>query len=85
MADGHVLRLLVLRDHPLIGTVEIDAFHFGAKPRRFVIPHGAGAPPCHWSRFRGLAQVLKKPQLRDHLLKNIFSTPASITSRASIR
>jgi hypothetical protein len=31
---GHVLRLLVLRDHPLGGTVEIDEFHFGAKPRR---------------------------------------------------
>jgi hypothetical protein len=31
---GHVLRLLVLRDHPLSGTVEIDEFHFGAKPRR---------------------------------------------------
>ncbi|MGF7177464.1 hypothetical protein FHS63_005261 [Azospirillum doebereinerae] len=30
----HVLRLLVLRDHSLGGTVEIDEFHFGAKPRR---------------------------------------------------
>lgn len=31
---GHVLRLLVTRDHPLGGTVEIDDFHFGGKPRR---------------------------------------------------
>lgn len=31
---GHVLRLLVLRNHPLGGTVEIDEFHFGARPHR---------------------------------------------------
>ncbi|HEX6795062.1 MAG TPA: amidohydrolase family protein, partial [Casimicrobiaceae bacterium] len=28
---------------------------------RFVIPHGGGAVPYHWGRFRGLAQELKKP------------------------
>jgi 4-oxalmesaconate hydratase len=39
---------------------------------RFVIPHGGGAVPYHWGRFRGLAQELKKPDLREHLLKNIF-------------
>lgn len=39
---------------------------------RFVIPHGGGAAPYHWGRFRGLAQELKKPLLKDHLLKNIF-------------
>jgi 4-oxalmesaconate hydratase len=39
---------------------------------RFVIPHGGGAVPYHWGRFRGLAQELKKPLLKDHLLKNIF-------------
>jgi len=38
---------------------------------RFVIPHGGGAVPYHWGRFRGLAQELKKPPL-DHLLKNIY-------------
>ena len=27
---GHALRLLMARDHPLGGTVEIDEFHFGA-------------------------------------------------------
>ena len=31
---GHALRLLMARDHPLSGTVEIDEFHFGGKPRR---------------------------------------------------
>ena len=39
---------------------------------RFVIPHGGGAVPYHWGRFRGLAQELKRPPLKEHLLKNIF-------------
>jgi 4-oxalmesaconate hydratase len=39
---------------------------------RFVIPHGGGAVPYHWGRYRGLAQELKKPPLRDHLLRNVF-------------
>jgi 4-oxalmesaconate hydratase len=28
--------------------------------------------PYHWGRFRGLAQELGKPLLRDHLLGNVF-------------
>lgn len=39
---------------------------------RFVIPHGGGAVPYHWGRFRGLAQALKKPLLDEHLLNNIY-------------
>jgi len=39
---------------------------------RFVIPHGGGAAPYHWGRYRGLAQELKKPPLADHLLNNVF-------------
>ncbi len=39
---------------------------------RFVIPHGGGAVPYHWGRFRGLAQALDKPPLEQHLLGNIF-------------
>jgi len=39
---------------------------------KFVIPHGGGAVPYHWGRFRGLAQELKKPLLTEHLLNNIF-------------
>jgi 4-oxalmesaconate hydratase len=38
---------------------------------RFVIPHGGGAAPYHWGRYRGLAQALKKPLLREHLLRNV--------------
>lgn len=39
---------------------------------RFVIPHGGGAVPYHWGRFRGLAQALDKPLLSEHLLNNIY-------------
>lgn len=39
---------------------------------RFVIPHGGGAVPYHWGRYRGLAQDMGKPLLRDHLLHNVF-------------
>jgi 4-oxalmesaconate hydratase len=39
---------------------------------RFVIPHGGGAAPYHWGRYRGLAQELKKPVLAEHLLHNVF-------------
>ena len=39
---------------------------------RFLIPHGGGAAPYHWGRFRGLAQEMKRPLLKDHLLNNVF-------------
>jgi len=39
---------------------------------RFVIPHGGGAVPYHWGRFRGLAQELRKPVIEEHLLNNVF-------------
>ena len=39
---------------------------------KFIIPHGGGAVPYHWGRFRGLAQEMKKPLLDEHLLNNTF-------------
>ncbi|MFN9101245.1 MAG: amidohydrolase family protein [Betaproteobacteria bacterium] len=39
---------------------------------KFVVPHGGGAAPYHWGRYRGLAQELKKPLLAEHLLNNVF-------------
>ena len=39
---------------------------------RFIIPHGGGAVPYHWGRYRGLAQDMKLPPLKDLLLKNVF-------------
>ena len=39
---------------------------------RFVIPHGGGAVPYHWGRYRGLAQDLKRPLLGDLVRNNVF-------------
>ena len=39
---------------------------------KFVVPHGGGAAPYHWGRYRGLAQELGKPLLGEHLLHNVF-------------
>jgi 4-oxalmesaconate hydratase len=39
---------------------------------KFIIPHGGGAVPYHWGRYRGLAQDMKKPPLPDYLLGNVF-------------
>jgi 4-oxalmesaconate hydratase len=39
---------------------------------RFVIPHGGGAVPYHWGRFRGMAQDMGKPPLDELLLGNVF-------------
>ncbi|WP_315761163.1 amidohydrolase family protein [Sphingomonas sp. Y38-1Y] len=39
---------------------------------RFIIPHGGGAVPYHWGRYRGLADMLKKPALADHVMNNVF-------------
>ncbi|WP_303831788.1 amidohydrolase family protein [Asticcacaulis taihuensis] len=39
---------------------------------RLIIPHGGGAVPYHWGRYRGLADMLKKPNLRDHVMKNVY-------------
>lgn len=39
---------------------------------RFIIPHGGGAVPYHWGRYRGLADMLKKPALATHLMNNVF-------------
>lgn len=39
---------------------------------RFVIPHGGGAVPYHWGRYRGLAQDLKRPPLGDLIRDHVF-------------
>ncbi len=36
------------------------------------IPHGGGAVPYHWGRYRGLADMLKRPPLAEHVMKNVF-------------
>jgi 4-oxalmesaconate hydratase len=39
---------------------------------RFVIPHGGGAVPYHWGRYRGLADRLGRPPLEQHVMTNVF-------------
>ncbi|HXC30521.1 MAG TPA: amidohydrolase family protein, partial [Stellaceae bacterium] len=39
---------------------------------KFIIPHGGGAVPYHWGRFRGLAQDAKLGLLSELMLKNVF-------------
>jgi 4-oxalmesaconate hydratase len=39
---------------------------------RFIIPHGGGAVPYHWGRYRGLADMLGQPSLDGHLMRNLF-------------
>lgn len=39
---------------------------------RFVIPHGGGAIPYHWGRYRGLAERLGRPPIDRHVMSNVF-------------
>ena len=39
---------------------------------KLVIPHGGGAIPYHWGRFRGLAMALGKPELEEYIWNNVF-------------
>lgn len=39
---------------------------------RLIIPHGGGAVPYHWGRYRGLADMLGRPPLEEHLMGNVF-------------
>ena len=40
---------------------------------KFIIPHGGGAVPYHWGRFRGLVQSMgNKPELEELVLNNVY-------------
>lgn len=39
---------------------------------RFVIPHGGGAVPYHWGRYRGLAQDMGLAPLDEGILRNVY-------------
>src|SRR3970040_19671 len=39
---------------------------------KLIIPHGGGAVPYHWGRFRGLADMLKLPPLKEAVLRNVY-------------
>jgi 4-oxalmesaconate hydratase len=39
---------------------------------KLIIPHGGGAVPYHWGRYRGLADMLNRPPLDGHVMKNVY-------------
>ncbi|HVV39696.1 MAG TPA: amidohydrolase family protein [Nitrobacter sp.] len=39
---------------------------------KLIIPHGGGAIPFHWGRYRGIAQDQKRPPLTESVLNNVF-------------
>ncbi len=39
---------------------------------KFIIPHGGGAVPYHWGRFRGLADMMNLPNLNELLMGNVY-------------
>ena len=39
---------------------------------RLIIPHGGGAIPFHWGRFRGIALNAGRPELDQIMASNIF-------------
>ena len=39
---------------------------------RLIIPHGGGAVPYHWGRYRGLADMLNRPHPREHVMHNVW-------------
>ena len=46
---------------------------FGDLPGlRLVIPHGGGAVPYHWGRYRGLADMLGRPPVETSVMGNVF-------------
>jgi len=39
---------------------------------RLIVPHGGGAAPYHWGRYRGMALRFNRPELAEMMGKNIF-------------
>ena len=51
--------------------IQGDLFH-DFPTLKLIIPHGGGAVPYHWGRYRGLADMLKRPPLTEHVMGNVF-------------
>ena len=39
---------------------------------KLILPHGGGAVPYHWGRYRGVMQDLGRPPLEELVLNNVF-------------
>jgi 4-oxalmesaconate hydratase len=51
--------------------IETDLFQNFPK-LKLIIPHGGGAVPYHWGRYRGLALKMGRPELDEMMANNIF-------------
>src|SRR5213080_1027084 len=51
---------------------------------KLIIPHGGGAVPFHWGRYRGLALNNKRPPLDELMKNNVWFDTAFIISPVSI-
>ena len=56
---------------------------------RFIIPHGGGAVPYHWGRYRGLRRHAEAPALDEHvheqrLFRHLRLPPAGIDLLAEV-
>jgi 4-oxalmesaconate hydratase len=70
--NAHTLGAHYLNADTSVFMQLVEADLFDRYPTlRFVIPHGGGAVPYHWGRYRGLATRLERPPL-DRLLDNVF-------------
>ncbi len=39
---------------------------------KLIVPHGGGAAPYHWGRYRGLAQNMNRPPLDEMMRNNVY-------------
>jgi 4-oxalmesaconate hydratase len=39
---------------------------------KLIIPHGGGAVPYHWGRYRGLCLSIQKTSLAEHVMNNVY-------------
>ncbi len=70
--NAHTLGAHYLNADTSVFMQFLESDLFGRFPTlRFVIPHGGGAVPYHWGRYRGLASRLERPQ-PEELFRNVF-------------
>jgi len=51
----------------------------------FIIPHGGGAVPYHWGRYRGLADMMKRPSLDEYVMRNVYQAITLTTPNAMLK
>ena len=59
------------RRHHRVHAIDPGGSVQGFPSLKFVIPHGGGAVPYHWGRYRGIAQDAERPPI-EGLLDNVF-------------